>query len=250
MAKAKRDYLPPITGEINTPVGPVRFKFIPSGGVPAVVLTNHGSQPAFKVDGREVRIKFMIAQTGPNGVWQRTDAAEPHCDFVDSLDAVPAVYMQEVHDHLLDTWETYVAERPELIPYARTTEVNNDIVQIEEKIGQLEQQLLTLRGRRENMLDLEKRVRELVPARVAPPVSDDQRHVLSEMVGKNCWLSMKDGTQPELHPYSSPDVLAYVDGTSAHALVVNGFVQLHRNLEDGRQTFKVTQRGRDVLKGK
>lgn len=248
----KREYLPAIDGIIQTRRGNhVRFQFVASGGpLPFVVLTNHELGDEGRVDwaGRPARFKFLIGPAGPDNRWQRTDAAEPAVDFADGNDAVPDALRTAVHDDCLDAWESYMDQRPELITYARLTGINNEIVQLDEKAQLLEKQLAEVHGKRKNLEALEGRVRATLPAAPAP-LSADEQDTLLAMVTDNCWLSLREGENAELHPFNSPNVLREVDATAARRLVVCGFVQLHRYLADGRTVFKVADRGREYVEG-
>lgn len=245
-----REYLPPIAGSIQTAIGVVRFQFVSSGSaVPAVVLTNHGLTADFKYDDREVRFRFLVAPASDTGRWQRTDVAEPDCDFMDGSDPVPAAVRTQVHDSCLDAWETYMEQRPELVDYARLTEVNNDIVQLDEKIDRLGSQLQDLKGRRSNLIQMESRIRAKVNPAPPPDLSDSERYILSQMLYNNCWLTTEDGQDAQLHPYQSADILESVDSTAANRLVTCGFIQLHRNLEGSRVAWRMAERGRKALEG-
>jgi len=246
MAKsAKAAYLPPLSGVIQTRTGyRVHFQFVPSGhSLPYVVLTNHAVSPVGpNWDNRPVRFKFLVGITGETGQWGRTDAAEPYVDFADGSDPVPAVLRTSIHDDCLDAWEAYLDQRPELLGYARLTEINNEIVQLTEKSAVLEKQIAEIQGRCKNLVDLATRIRATLP-QAASPVSEQERDILLQLVTDNCWLSIsKDGTA-ELHPFNSPDVLGTVDSNSARRLVLCGFVQLHRHLADNRTVFKIAERG-------
>lgn len=243
-----RQLLPPIEGKLATAIGEIRFRFIPSGtGLPSVLLTNHGCLPTFQFDVAEVRIKFLIVPTA-NGGWQRSDAGEPHLDYVDRADTVPELVRTQVHDACLDVWELYLAQRPELVPLARVTDVNNQIFQIEDKMDRLSGQLDQLRGKRDNLAALESRIKATIPETVT--LSDDERHILSFMNNQQCWLALREGKDAELHPFNSPDVLEKVNDAAANSLILRGFVQLHRYLADKRTVFKMADRGWEIFEGK
>lgn len=245
-----RQMLPPIAGSIQTTIGVVRFQFVASGSsMPAVVLTNHGLTADFQYGGREVRFRFLIAPAGPNGRWQRTDAAEPDCDFMDGPDAVPDSVCTAVHDGCLDAWEIYMDQRSDLIDYARLVQINNDIVLLDEKIVRLNGQLTVAVGRRDNLVDLESRIRKKLP-QDSPELSEVERHILNQMVNFNCWLTTQDGQHAELHAFQSASTLEAVDSAAANRLATCGFIQLHRNLGDGRTAWKVADRGREIVEGK
>lgn len=254
------EYLPPIEGSIRTRiVNEIRFKFVASGSaVPFVVLTNHdaGESGRLEFQGRPVRFRFLIAPTGPNGHWQRTDAAEPSVDFADGPDKVPDFLRQSIHDSCLDAWEAYSSARPDLAGYARLTEANNNIVQCDDKIAKLEQQIARLqedvrkeKGRRANLVAMSQRIKDTLPKPLAP-LTTDERSILLAMTDDNCWLSLKaDAKVAELHPYNSPSVLRDVPFESAQRLVLEGYLRLHRHLADQRATFIVSERGRETMKG-
>lgn len=252
-AEMKREHLPPIAGTIRTRRGMhVRFQFVASGhALPYVVLSNHGlgDEGNLSWDGRQARFRFLIGPAGPDNRWQRTDVAEPVVDWADSADDVPTALRTAVHDDCLDAWEAYMDERPELLSYARLTEINNDILQLDEKAQRLEKQLAEVHGRKANLEALEARIRAAVP-RQSVPLSSTEREIIEAMVTDNCWLSLREGEQAELHPFQSPDVLREVDATAARRLIVCGFVELHRYLADERSVFKIAKRGREAVEGR
>lgn len=249
----RREQLPAITGVIRTRRGwQASYKFVASGHpLPYVVLTNHGlgEEVSLKFNDRPVRFRFLIGPAGPDNRWQRTDAAEPVVDWADGPGDVPDALRVEVHDSLLDAWEEYTDQRPELLPYARLTEINNEIAQLDEKAQRLEKQLAEVHGRKSNLESLEKSVRATIPVQ-AEPLSADEREIIEAMVTDNCWLSLREGEQAELHPYDSPDVLREVSAEAANRLIVCGFVQLHRYLQDHRSVFKIADRGRRFVEGR
>ena len=248
-----RDYLPNITGTIALRTGKhVNFQFVASGrALPFVVLTNHGLGDEGNVEwsGRPARFKLLIAPAGPDNRWQRTDAAEPVVDFADGPDVVPDALRTSIHDDCLDAWERYSDERPELLTYARLTEINNEIVQLNEKAALLEKQLAEVHGRRNNLEAMEARVRATLPA-VPTPLSAPELDTLTSLVMDNCWLSLREGENAELHPFNTPEVLREVPAAVVQRLVVCGFIQLHRHLADNRTVFKIADRGREVVEGK
>jgi len=248
-----RDYLPNLTGTIQTRTGlHVNFQFIASGSaLPFVVLTNHGLGADGKVewDDRSVRFRFLIGPAGPDNRWQRNDAGEPSVDYADGSDVVPDALRTSLHDDCLDAWERYSDERPELVTYARLVEINNQIVQLDEKAAILEKQLAEVQGERKNLEALEARVRATLPP-TATPLSTEESDTLNALVLDNCWLSLREGEDAELHPYNTPDVLRTVSSAAAQRLAVCGFIQLHRYLADNRTVFKIADRGREIVEGK
>ena len=243
------EFLPPIEGTIRTRlVDEMRFKFVASGSaVPFVVLTNHGDAGGrLEIAGRPIRFRFLISPAA-TGKWQRSDAAEPHVDFADGPEAVSETIRQTIHDSCLDAWEAYANSRPELVQYARLTENHNNVVQLDEQIAKLEKQLLAAKGRRSNLIEMSKRIRATLPK---PPdaLAEEERSVLNAMVHENCWLSMREGDDAQLHPFQAATVLRSVDAKAAQRLVTGGFVQLHRYLADNRATFRIADRGRDAIK--
>lgn len=249
----KRELLPPISGVLQGRTGNrIRFQFVSSGhALPFVIMSNHGlgDEGEFQWVGRPVRFKFLISPAGPDNRWQRTDAAEPVVDFADGSDPVPDAVRTHVHDDCLDVWEAYLDTRPELVPYARLTEINNDIVQLNERADAIQTELAEIHGRRKNLLEMERRIRESLPPQAQPLTAAD-KEIIEAMVTDNCWLSLREGQEAELHPFNSPDVLKSVNPQSAQRLVISGFVQLHRHLADGRTVFKIAERGRETVEGR
>jgi len=191
---------------------------------------------------------MLIQPAGKDNRWQRTDVAEPVVDYVESRQAVPDSVRTEIHDDLLDGWEAYMDQRPELLVYARLTEVNNQIVQLEEKLQLLHGQASVLEGKRSNLVDLEKRLQSQIrPTTDSLPA--ESMDILNSMVTDNCWLTLDGESKAELYPYNCPESVGPVDFKSAVNLVVGGYVQLHRHLADGRTVFKSAERGRNSVTG-
>lgn len=240
-----RTYMQPLAGVIGSKIGPIRFQFVAAGSVPAAVLSNHGESASYQFDGRPVRFRFLVIPTKSGG-WERGDVAEPYVDFGDGPDPAPEMLRKEVHDACLDAWSLYLENRGDLVKYARLIFVNNDILQVDEKIARFEKLLKAERGKRKNLLELEESLKKQVPAQPSL-LADEEADILSAMVQENCWLSLRGGKEAELHPYNSPEVLRRVNDEAASRLVLLGYVQLHRYLADDRTVFKVAKRGRDVM---
>lgn len=251
MTTTARQYIPPIKGVIETSRGKyVQFQFVSAGQpVPYAVLSNHGlqeSQHSWEWQGHPVRFRFLIMPGGPDNRWRRSDLAEPHVDFSDSLDAAPDQLRTLVHDDCLDAWEAYMDERPELVTYARIAEVNNDIVQIDEKLAHAQSNVDRLMGEKANLEKLEKRLKDLTQDSELS-LTPTEYGVLVQLAKDNCWLSVRNEDEGEIHPYMSTQVSGVVDPKTTKRLVLCGYVQLHRHLEAGRNAFRISERGHQAV---